>query len=83
VSARSAIHSHNVIRLGSVFASIHSLYQDHGGPEASIALGFNSGRPCGLSAGFHASTSEIRAFAAALIEHADITDKAQAEVVQA
>lgn len=75
----SAIHTYEAGQLGSVTFGINGLVEK--GYAATLALRFRtSANICGLDAGFHATTVEIRAFAAELIRHADITDAKQAEL---
>ncbi|NII73221.1 hypothetical protein FHW84_001790 [Dyella sp. SG562] len=71
----TAIHSPFAVKIGYVTTGIHGM----AGEKASLALSFMTAS-CGLSAGFHGTTAEMRAFAAELIRHADITDAKQAEL---
>lgn len=80
MTTKVAIVTTEAARLGSVRVRMQGMYQDDG-HSPTIALSFRGEYLCGLSVDFHASTSDVRAFAAALIEHADITDAAQAEQV--
>lgn len=76
---QSAISTPRAAVMGSVSVSIHGMT----GYDSSIALTFGSLNAGGLSASFHGTTEEMRAFAAEIIRHADITDAAQARVEQA
>ena len=65
---------------GAVAISLHGM----NGGEPSIAVKFAATNDiCGLSAGFHMSTTETRDLAAQLVRHADITDAAQSQQVAA
>jgi hypothetical protein len=72
MSAESILHDMHVCRMGSVSVGLHALVNDM---DASMALDFRDSRnACGLSVGFHASTEEVRAFAAELLRYADAAD---------
>jgi hypothetical protein len=74
-----AIHTYKAGRLGSVTFGIHGLADK--GFDAKLALNFRTTSDiCGLAVGFHATTAEVRAFAAELLRHADITDAKLAEM---
>lgn len=75
IATATAIHSPNAMKIGTVTTGIHGMT----GEKASLALTFST-TSCGLSAGFHGTTGEMRAFAAELVRHADITDAKQAQL---
>lgn len=75
----TVVHTYAAGQLGSVTFGINGMADK--GYGATLALRFRTtANICGLEAGFHATTAEIRAFAAELIRHADITDAKQAEL---
>ena len=75
----SVIHTYAAGRLGSLTFGIHGMADK--GFAGTLALNFrNTEDLCGLCAGLHGTTAEMRAFAAELIRHADITDAKQAEM---
>lgn len=71
MSTTSVIFTPRVCSIGNVSVDIHGLV----GGTARMALHFET-EACGLKAGFHGTTAEMRAFAAELIRHADATDAA-------
>jgi len=73
MSARSLRHTPRALVVcdGAISIGLHAM----SGGSSSIALHFGATNDvCGLSAGFHVSSAEARAFAAKLIEHAAIAD---------
>lgn len=80
MSTKTAITTSLAARLGTVNVRLQGMYDEHHiDPVMAIELFTDS--VCGLSIEFHASTAQFRDFAAALIEHADITEAMQAKEV--
>ena len=76
MSSHIALATSEAVRMGVTNVQMVAMHSEHG---ASIALIFTGDRSIGLSAQFHGSTEEMRAFAAELIRHADAAEAAMAK----
>ena len=74
----TAIHTHEAGQMGTVTYGIHGMVNCFGEPR--IAIWLRSEDLTALSVSFHGSMDDARAFAAALILHADATDAKKAEL---
>lgn len=76
MSTQTAIHTPRAVVMGSVQVGMHGMFgTDPEDVHAELALEFAT-LVCGLRAGFHGSTADMRRLAAELIRHADVTDAA-------
>jgi hypothetical protein len=82
MSTQTAIQTMRAVVLDSVHVDIHGMFAADAN-EAALALSFGTSKVCGLSAGFHGSTKDMRRLAKELIRHADITDAARAVAMAA
>ena len=78
MGTKTAKAEHQIGLLGETGYGLHAMYDADGYGEASMVLRFGAAYGGGLTAGFHASTAEVREFARQLVEYANAADKAQA-----